>query len=229
MGASPDRAGHLIIAADDWGYSDRYNAGILEAARAAAIDAVSAMVLRRACDPDPLIESGVEIGLHVEVPGAAGQTELLEAPWRQADAFERAFGRQPAYLDGHHHCHARPPLATAVEDLALELKVPVRATGEDHRLHLRDRGIAVADRLVGRIDEHEPILPPLIAAALQEGALPPGTTEWVVHPGHVDPTAGSNYDRGREQDLALLIELLGEETLTGGRATHRAALAAARS
>ncbi|MGH2981891.1 MAG: ChbG/HpnK family deacetylase [Solirubrobacterales bacterium] len=224
MTAVPDQAGHLIITADDWGYSARYNAGIEQAARAGAVDAVSVMVDRAACDPTPLLECGVEVGLHLEPPESEGQRELLEAPQRQAEAFERAFGRPPAYIDGHHHCHAALPIATPAEDLALQLRVPLRAVGEDHRFRLEERGIASADRLVGRMHETEPALPRVLVEALEEETLPWGTTEWVVHPGHSDPESGSGYDRGREEDLALVLELARNETLAGARATHHVAL-----
>ena len=221
------QAGSLIITADDWGYSPRYNAGIEEAARAGAVDAVSVLVLRDACEPAPLLESGVEVGLHLELPQSAGHDEMLRAPRRQAAAFERLFGSPPAYIDGHHHCHAALPLATAVEDLALALGVPVRAVGEDHRFRLEERGIASPDRLVGRMHEREPALPRMLAEALLAGALPCGATEWAVHPGHSDPDAGSSFDRGREEDLALLLRLAEDETLGTARATHRVALGAA--
>jgi predicted glycoside hydrolase/deacetylase ChbG (UPF0249 family) len=224
MDASPDPPGRLIITADDWGYSERYNAGILEAARAGAVDAVGAMVLRPACDPAPLVEAGVEVGLHLEAPHGATGTEALEVPRRQADAFERTFGRPPAYVDGHLHCHAAPPLANAAEELALELGVAMRAIDEGHRLHLRRRGIGCVDRLSGRMGEDEPALPRLIAAALEAGELPPGITEWVVHPGHADAQTGSRYDAGRERDLALLLELAANEPLVAARTTHGAAL-----
>jgi predicted glycoside hydrolase/deacetylase ChbG (UPF0249 family) len=227
MAAIPDQAGHLIITADDWGYSRRYNEGIEEAARAGAVDAVSVLVLRPACDPASLLQSGVEVGLHLELPESGSRREVLEAPRRQAEAFTRIFGSPPAYIDGHHHCHAALPIATTTEDLALELRVPVRAVGEDHRFRLEERGIASPDRMVGRMHEREPALPRLLADALEEEALPWGTTEWVVHPGRSDPHSGSRYDRGREEDLALVLQLADHETLAGARATHRVALGGA--
>jgi predicted glycoside hydrolase/deacetylase ChbG (UPF0249 family) len=222
----PRDQGQLIITADDWGYSPRYNAGIEEAAGARAIDAVSVMVLREHSDPGPLREHRVEIGLHIEHPEGVGYREIMDAPRRQAEAFEKLFGEAPAYIDGHRHCHASLPIATAVEDLALELRVPVRAVGEDHRFRLRDRRISTPDRLIGRVYEREPAMPQLIGKALEEQAMPPGTTEWVVHPGHGDPPAGSRYDRGREEDLSLLLRLVDEELLAGARANHREALGA---
>jgi predicted glycoside hydrolase/deacetylase ChbG (UPF0249 family) len=220
-----ERAGRLIITADDWGYSRRYDAGIAEAAQAGAIDSVSAMVLRD-CDPAPLRECEVEVGLHLELAGTTRGAELLDEPRRQADAFRRLFGAPPAYIDGHHHCHAAAPLAAAVEDLALELRVPLRAAGEDHCFRLDERGIAHPDRLVGRISEREPALPRLLSEALAAETLPWGITEWMVHPGHPDPASGSDYDAGREEDLALLLRLAGDQVLRPARATHREALVA---
>jgi predicted glycoside hydrolase/deacetylase ChbG (UPF0249 family) len=228
MEMSSGVTGSLIITADDWGYSRRYNDGILEATRSGAVDAVSALVLRPECDPQPLLECGVEVGLHLELqlPAAGGYQELMAAPRLQAESFQRLFGRPPAYIDGHHHCHASLPSATAVEDLALELGVAVRPVGEDHRFRLTERGIASPDRAIGRMDERDPVMPKVLAEALLSGALPWGTTEWVIHPGHSDPETGSSYDRGREEDLALLLRLAEEESLNSARGTHAAVLAA---
>ncbi len=225
METREERAGRLIITADDWGYSQRYNAGIAEAAQEGAIDSVSAMVLRDDCDPAPLLDCGVEVGLHLELAGALRRPGLLEEPRRQADAFAQLFGGPPAYIDGHHHCHAALPFAAAVEDLALELRVPLRAAGEDHRFRLEERGIAHPDRLVGRHSEREPALPRLLTEALAAESLPWGTTEWMVHPGHPDPASGSDYDAGREEDLALLLHLADDQVLRSARTTHREALA----
>jgi predicted glycoside hydrolase/deacetylase ChbG (UPF0249 family) len=229
MDAPADLPARLIITADDWGYSERFNAGILEAVRAEAVDSVGAMVLRPACDPAPLIETGVEVGLHLEVPGGTAEAKLPELPRRQKEMFENVFLRPPAYLDGHLHCHVVAPLAAAVEELALELGVSVRAIDADHRLRLRERGIGCPDRLTGRMGEHEPALPGPIATALQRGELPPGVTEWVVHPGLADAQTGSRYDAGRERDLELLLELARNEVLLAARTTHRAGLAASSS
>jgi predicted glycoside hydrolase/deacetylase ChbG (UPF0249 family) len=224
MDATPESPGRLIITADDWGYSERYNAGMLEAARAGAVDAVGAMVLRPACDPEPLIETGVEVGLHLEVPQETADTELAQLARRQKEMFEASFLRPPAYLDGHLHCHVAAPMAAAVEELALELGVSVRAIDAEHRLRLRESGIRCVDRLTGRMGEDEPALPDLVETALRTRSLPAGITEWVVHPGNADPQVGSRYDAGRAQDLELLLELAGDDFLAAARTTHTAAL-----
>jgi chitin disaccharide deacetylase len=205
----------LLITADDFGYSRRVNDGILVAARAGAIDAVSAMVGRDDCEPGPLLSSGVRIGLHLEPPG---EDEAPEgAVERQVELFERLFGGPPGHLDGHHHCHASAPLAEAVELLATGLAVPVRAISAEHRRRLRERGIDCPDRIVGRMKEEDPVQPAALTALLSGGGLPPGLTEWVVHPGFADPGLGSAYDAGREEDLTVLLALASTPALLAAR------------
>ena len=195
----------LRIVADDYGYADPYDAGILAAARAGAIDAVSAMVLRDP-DPAPLLESGVEIGLHLEPLGLAP----LDQQWKR---FEDVFGRAPAHVDGHKHCHAAPGgPALAVAKLARTRGIAVRSVSPRHRRLLRCQGVATPDRLVGRLSEDEPALPSEISAWL-DGRPPEGLTEWMVHPGYAG--GGSSFDRGREQDLELLLELYADAPWRG--------------
>jgi predicted glycoside hydrolase/deacetylase ChbG (UPF0249 family) len=195
----------LIVTADDYGYSRRYNEGILQAARAEAIDAASAMVLRGACAAEPILESGVEVGLHLELPAGIDDEDAAAEPRRQLGLFENIFRRPPAYLDGHHHCHANGPMAAEVNGIALELGVRVRCTGDEHRSKLRAMGIEVPEQLIGRYAETQPPLPPEVEHVAAGGEPPEGLTEWMTHPGLNDPDAGSSFDRGREDDLAVLL------------------------
>jgi predicted glycoside hydrolase/deacetylase ChbG (UPF0249 family) len=193
---------YLVISADDYGYWPSYNAGILEAIEAGALDAVSAMVEREHCDPEPLIETGVEVGLHIEFEGRWGPRS--GAPARtalqvQLDRFVDLFHHWPAFLDGHHHCHARPELATPVMVAAQQMGVPVRSVSADHRQWLRERGIHTPDALIGRMRSSEPAGEP---PELRH--LAPGVTEWAVHPGHPDSASGSSYDLARQEDLETL-------------------------
>jgi predicted glycoside hydrolase/deacetylase ChbG (UPF0249 family) len=205
----------LIVTADDYGYARGFNRGILEVAEAGAIDAVGAMVEREWCEPDPLLETGVEVGRHLELPGDGSEALLA-----QVERFEQLFHRSPAYLDGHKHSHACPPeVAAAVARLAAGRRIPVRSVNERHRRLLRDAGVRTPDRLVGRLDPSRPALPPLLA----EGrALPAGVTEWMVHPGRVDPSSGSAYNEAREEDLELVLSL--RDALGPLRGTHAVAL-----
>lgn len=201
----------LIITADDYGYAPGYNRGILEAAEAGAIDAVGAMVGGRACETVPVLETGTEIGLHLELPGDPAEAQVAR--------FEEIFGGAPAFLNGHHHCHAQPPHAIEVAELAAARGLPVRSVSPAHRALLRSRGCATPDRLIGRLDTSEPALPPLLAG---DGALPRGVTEWMVHPGYADPASGSAYDAEREHDLRLVLRLSGTLGRRARRATHSA-------
>jgi chitin disaccharide deacetylase len=201
----------LIITADDYGYAPSYDSGIAEAAAAGAIDAVSAMVTRYEPDPAPLVDSDVAIGLHLELERAPLEEQLA--------SFERVFERGPAYLDGHHHCHARGAPAVAVADLARERGLRVRSVDARHRRLLRCKGVATPDRLVGRLSQADPALPEEVSA-LRRGSGPDGVTEWMTHPGRADPHDRSSYDAGRGEDLALLLALASDARLRAIRKRH---------
>jgi hypothetical protein len=170
-----------------------------------AVDCVSAMVEREHCDPAPLLASGVEIGLHLEFEGRWGPRS--GAPARtalqvQLDRFVDLFGRWPSFINGHRHCHARPELATPVFQTAKQIGVPVRSVNPDHRQWLRERGIDTPDLLIGRTESKQPAEPQELRK------LGTGVTEWVTHPGHPDKESGSNYDKARQEDLALLQKVM---------------------
>jgi predicted glycoside hydrolase/deacetylase ChbG (UPF0249 family) len=213
----------LVITADDYGYWPSYNEGILAAVEAGAVDSVSAMTERHHCDPDPLLETGVEVGLHIEFEGRWGPRSAGPARTAlrvQVDRFVDLFHRWPAYLDGHHHCHARPELATPVMQAAQQMGVPVRSVSRDHRQWLSERGIPTPDLLIGRMTSSDPVEP----AELRE--LPRGVTEWAVHPGYPDQGSGSSYDLARREDLDLVmrahVRARFDEPIWGdaARATH---------
>jgi chitin disaccharide deacetylase len=202
----------LIVTADDWGYAASYDEGIVEAATAGAVDAVSAMVTREARDPGPLLATGVEVGLHVELDipqGRAGEEERERAGAelrRQLERFEELFGRPAAYLDGHHHVHAAPGLGALIAGVARERRLPVRSVDPRHRRLLRCQGVPTPDRLIGRVQPREPALPVELG---EGGELPQGVTEWMTHPGRPEGkrAGSSSYDRERDVDLRLLLGL----------------------
>lgn len=211
-----DEPSELLLTADDYGYRPAYSRGIAEVARAGAVDAVSAMVEREWCDPAPLLGTGVEIGLHLDLPeelfagsaqadraGDLERREALAVLARQLERFERLFGRPPTHLDGHHHCHAAPGLAAALARAARGCVRRVRSVDPRHRRLLRCLGVKTPDLLIGRYSEDEPVLP----AELEQ--LPDDRfrlVEWMVHPGYAENDAGSDYDAGREEDLRMLLE-----------------------
>src|SRR5262245_40199976 len=230
MESANDKSRRLVITADDYGYWPSYNRGIVEALGMGALDSVGAMVEREHCDPKPLLEGGVEVGLHIEFEGRWGPRS--GAPARtalrvQLDRFVDLFHRWPAFLNGHQHCHARPELATPVFQMADALRIPVRSVNPDHRQWLRERGVPTNDALIGRDRTSEPTEPPELRK------LEPGVTEWMTHPGHADPNSGSSYDMARQEDLELLqrvvVRARYDEPVWGKaeRATHAEAFGTA--
>ena len=175
------------------------------------------MVLRDACEAEALLETGVEVGLHLEIGEGAGVGGVAS----QLQRFEAIFGRPPAYIDGHHHRHGVPEIEFAVAAAALRLGVRVRAIDSAQRERLRNAGVVCADRLVGRISEDEEALPKEIERFIAGEEMPPGLTEWMVHPGRRDPASGSSMDAAREEDLALLLELQATEVLVPLREAGR--------
>jgi predicted glycoside hydrolase/deacetylase ChbG (UPF0249 family) len=192
--------GELTIVADDFGMSAAYDRGMLEAAAAGAIDAASVMVTRDPARLADLLDTGIDVGLHLE---GNGPEELLDEAQLadQLAAFERLTGRPPDHFDGHHHCHAQDGVASAVADAAVRLGIPVRSVDDEHRSLLRVHGATTPDLLVGRYEEDEPVIPAELAE-LRRGV---DTIEWMVHPGYPDPATGSSYDAGREEDLRALL------------------------
>lgn len=209
----------LTISADDYGYSRRYNQGILDAAGAGAIDAAGAMVLRPWCDPQPLLRSGVEVGLHLELSEATRDKVEPSLVERQVEQFERLFGRPPDFIDGHQHCHAESSVVASVSRVAGRLGARVRSVDDEHRRLLRVAEVATADRLIGRIEPAQPLVPLEIAHVEGGGDPVAGWTEWMVHPGLADPEAGSSFDREREEDLVELLRLARDAALREWRRT----------
>jgi chitin disaccharide deacetylase len=224
--------GALIVTADDYGYAREFDRGILEAASAGAVDAVSAMVGRPGCEPEPLLATGVEVGLHLELAAEStkssehGRSAAVTALHEQLARFDELFATAPAYLDGHHHCHTCPPeVAAALAEAAGQLGLPMRSIDPEHRRLLRRARVPTPDLLVGRQTPQEPLLPAELRAAVDgDGGLPSGVTEWMVHPGYADAAAGSSYDRAREDDLDLLLGLSRVPALQAARTTHQEAL-----
>ncbi len=211
----------LVINADDYGYNPAYDEGILEAAAAGAVDAVSVMTERGSLRAGPLLATGVELGLHLDLECEAAESlPVASALASQCERFERAFGRPPAYLDGHHHCHLRGDALEAVAAFASRRGLIVRSVAARERTRLRALGIATPDLTLGRDGEDQPPLPPELATA----AGLPATVEWIVHPGHAAGGGFSSYDGGREQDLETVLAFEPPAGVT--RADHRTALGA---
>jgi predicted glycoside hydrolase/deacetylase ChbG (UPF0249 family) len=203
---------HLVVNADDLGYSDGVNRGILEAHARGIVTSASLMVRGAAAEAAAAVAPGtLGLGLHLDL----GEWEFAGGAWRQVvhvvdttDAgavarelehqlsrFRRLLGRDPTHLDSHQHAHRHEPARTAARALADGLGVPLR----------HESPILFCGDFYGQDDEGLP-MPWLVAPERLERllrGLPDGATELCCHPGYADGLR-SAYAAERELELAAL-------------------------
>lgn len=128
-----DEVRRIVVCADDFGMNQAVDAGILALAHAGRLSATSCLVDGPACEEDmpALLETPLQIGLHLNFTEALGQSDLClplrklilscygrrlslptieRAVERQLDCFEALTGRAPRYIDGHQHVHQLPQI-----------------------------------------------------------------------------------------------------------------------
>jgi len=185
----------LIVNADDFGYSEGVNRGILEAHEHGIVTSASLMVNRRAATQAAVYarqHDELDLGLHVELrrwrvrwrpwPSNGSERRLAAAVTRdvaeQLDRFRRLVGRDPTHLDSHHHRHRIDSLRPVFMSLAQELQIPLRQF---------DPLIRFCGYFYGQADgrpNHEAITPRALIELLE--GLPLGVTELCSHPGYTD-------------------------------------------
>lgn len=125
----------IAICADDFGSFPGANGGILRLVELGRLGGVSCQVAGHAfADAAPALRERagtVDAGLHLDLaPGRGGLAPLLARSHARAldgravakrigdqlDAFERALGRPPAFVDGHQHVHQLPVVREALLD-----------------------------------------------------------------------------------------------------------------
>lgn len=189
---------YLIVTADDFGLSPGVNRGILEAHRRGVLTSTSLMVLRPACEEAVALareDPDLSVGLHLDLAPAASDPAAVRD---QFVRFERALGRPPTHVDGHHDLHLRPEWLPQVLTYARRCGIPVRGRSSVVRLG-RFYG-----QWGGRTHPEQTSVESLIEI-LRTG-LGDGVTELICHPGYVDATLRSGYTREREAELATLCD-----------------------
>jgi len=120
---------------------------------------------------------------------------------------EEVLGYCPAHLDSHHHIHGFWNVFEVVKELAVKLKLPVRALTRDMRDHLRCAQIACPDLFIdsffGKNNLTVEKLKSLMRNAKEMGAK---VVEVMCHPGFVKdiPAGLSSYLEEREMELRVL-------------------------
>lgn len=158
--------------------------------------------------------------------GRINGNAVYEELCAQAEAFERAIGRPPAYVDAHHHAHQLPGVREAlvravgegvvppvsrlsVESPAMRQVAGSRARraaanliGKQTRRLFAARGIWSNDWFFGMLSARE--LREAFPWQRQLAALAPqGLVEWIVHPGELDATLEGRDEYMQERVVEL--------------------------
>jgi predicted glycoside hydrolase/deacetylase ChbG (UPF0249 family) len=192
----------LIINADDFGYAEGINRGIIDAHVRGVLTSTSLMVDGAAAEQAAALgreHPELSVGLHfvddsprLDEPGRAA-SQFAE----QLEHFRALTGSEPTHVDSHHHVHlARlSTFAPLVEPLG----VPLRGDGR-----VRYVGGFYAHPEPGVVD-HDRIRPPFLLRLLAREATA-AFNELGCHPGRVTEDLRSSYTQEREIEIATLTE-----------------------
>jgi predicted glycoside hydrolase/deacetylase ChbG (UPF0249 family) len=209
----------IIVNADDFGYAEGVNRGIIEAHEHGIVTSASLMVNRRAATEAATYardHERLDLGLHVELrrwrvrwrpwSSARAETRLVAGVARdvarQLDLFRRLVGRDPTHLDSHHHRHRIESLRPIFLAVARELEIPLRQF--DPVIRFRGDFYGQAD---GRPNP-EAITPRALVELLE--SLPQGVTELCSHPGYTEGLRDWYRDERVQEVRALCDPLVSE-------------------
>lgn len=200
----------LIVNADDFGASERTNAGIVRAHERGIVTSASLMVCRAAAEDASRYareHGSLSVGLHVDL----GEWTYREGEWvrlyehapaaaeipRQLERFRALLGVDPTHLDSHQHVHRSEPVASLLGELARELEVPLRGCG----------AVRYCGDFYGQTGKGEPLPRAIGVEALVDliERLRPGVTELGCHPG-LDPELDSSYRLERLREVEALCD-----------------------
>jgi predicted glycoside hydrolase/deacetylase ChbG (UPF0249 family) len=198
-------ARRAIVVADDLGYDPAIDAGILEAHRDGVVTATSALLTgpfaERALAGAP---RSLAVGLHLDLPPGIDARDAEREIRRQLRLFEEIRGAPPVHVDGHRHVHAEPAVLDALLRVVGPLRLRVRALDPAMRDRIRAAGARACDEFLGDAGLRPCWTAEHLAAAA--GTLAPGTTELMLHPGHVPTQVRTSFGAEREIELAAAVD-----------------------
>ncbi|MBU2577944.1 ChbG/HpnK family deacetylase [Patescibacteria group bacterium] len=196
----------LIVNADDLGYANGINEGIVKAHREGIVTSTSLMVKGKAASHGvKLVRKNPKLGLglHFQI-----ENDDLEILWQtkrviasaliektkkeflnQVETFKEFVGKLPDHIDSHHHVHKMPRIYPFIRRWCRENNVPYRLK------------INFIDSFFGMPSTNAVSIANLVRIlnSLQEGA-----SELMCHPGVVTPDLKSSYSHQRELELKTL-------------------------
>lgn len=217
----------LIINADDFGYGNGINHGIIESHRNGILTSTTMMAnmpgfehARMLAQETPTLGIGVHLvltcgaPLRKDVPSLVNEKgyfrhlsfyeedfkinlEELYLEWKAQIDKVIASGIEPTHLDSHHHVNSITPITEVFEKLAREYKLPVRG---NYRV---SDDLITTRRFFHTLDGlgmEKEIWRPMAINSLVDDCLTFGSVEAMCHPGYVD------------------AELLDRSSFTAGRA-----------
>jgi predicted glycoside hydrolase/deacetylase ChbG (UPF0249 family) len=208
---------YLIVNADDFGYSQGVNRGIVKAHEHGIVTSASFMVRKPGASDAALYSrssSTLDVGLHIDLgewifrndkwqplyeyvdlgdPGAV-ENEVGQ----QISAFLDLVGRVPTHLDSHQNVHIRDPVRAIVLHYGRELSVPVR--------HFSPQ-IHHCGAFYGQTTEGAPLPRAISVQALTRllSGIAPGITELGCHPGY-GAELDSVYASERDKEIRTLCD-----------------------
>jgi predicted glycoside hydrolase/deacetylase ChbG (UPF0249 family) len=199
----------LIVNADDFGYTEGINRGIVECHVRGVLTSASLMVTGHAvADAVALSREhpALSVGLHFDVWGederdfdtsdvAAVRDELR----RQLEDFHRFTGRDPTHVDSHRHVHREPQLWPLFVEAVEPLGVPLRGDGRVAYVG------AFYAQWEWRVTELEHVSVAAFERLVREEAAGPWT-ELGCHPGYVSHHPVWVYHREREEEIRTLTD-----------------------
>ncbi|MBI3758027.1 MAG: ChbG/HpnK family deacetylase [Deltaproteobacteria bacterium] len=202
---------HLVINADDFGYAQGVNRGVIAAHECGVVLSASLMVdmpLAREAAAFAAAHPGLGVGLHFAVTDTKGpKVDLLDvvaierALYRQYRLCCDLLGHAPTHIDSHHHIHMRKELFPLFVAWAAAHHLPLRSHG----------AVTYNGGFYGQWydEDWQPHpAPELIHLKNLEKIfrdLPEGATELACHPAYLSPDLDSSYASEREIELATLL------------------------
>lgn len=196
----------LIVNADDLGYAEGVNEGIINAYKNGIVTSTSLMVSGRATSHGVRLTKQnpkLGLGLHFQIEDSDLQVVwqakraiaavLIEKTQKefltQVETFKKLVGKLPDHVDSHHHVHATPRIFPFIRKWCQENDIPHRS-----KVNFIDSFFGMPSAKAISIGNLIKIL----------NNLPEGTSELMCHPGVVTKDLKSSYSHQRELELKTL-------------------------